>query len=115
MASFYEKGENRLLEDLAKKAETNSSNSRLLVDLATKRKVTTLSSESSQLVKDLKDKKAIEKNLLQTWKESDEESKEKIKNAALELLGHPLEISKLTLDLEERATKEAVKDETKNT
>lgn len=113
MASYYEKGSSRLVEDLAtKKAERERSEkpSKLVVDLETKRKENLLALGVSQLVKDLADKKALEAMLLKTWKEADESSKEEIEALILEALGHPLEISKLILDLEEKAKEVASND-----
>ena len=109
MASIYDNGKNRLVEDLeAKKDERKRSEepSKLVVDLETKRKENMLALGVSQLVKDLADKKALEEMLLKTWKEADESSKEEIESLILEALGHPLDISKLVLDLEEQSLEE---------
>ena len=56
----------------------------------------------SQLVKDLNDQKILTNMFLKAWKEADENSKTEIETVVLEVLGHPLDISKLVLDLEEK-------------
>lgn len=109
MPSIYENEENRLIEDLQKKKaerERSEEPSKLVVNLETKRKENLLALGVSQLVKDLADKKALEEILLKTWKEADEISKEEIEALILEVLGHPLDISKLVLDLEEKVSEE---------
>lgn len=94
---------NQLLEDLAvKKAEKIEEPSKLLIDLETKRKQNLLFLGVSQLVKDLNDQKILTNMFLKAWKEADENSKTEIETVVLEVLGHPLDISKLVLDLEEK-------------
>lgn len=115
MASYYGKVESRLVEDLAAKAaERSEEPSKLVIDLETKRNENMLALGVSQLVKDLADKQAIEKMFLSKWKEADESSKEEIETLVLEALGHPLDISKLVLDLEEKTAEKVLANDVDN-